>query len=245
MINVEDMDKGRPEITTICGSTRFPTANALVMMHLSLRGRIVIPCGLQGHADEPPGARFLTGDGDESLPSKQGLDELHFRKIDISDGIFVVNVGGYIGFSTSREIDYALERGKKVEWMFPGGHRQHQAVRDAMRLAGDAPANRDDIVAATPQGWGVEGHRNPHMAVLLRAYAIYEARNMTYQDMWKKYGMKGSMVQLRNCVERMWTMVFENQAAEPKADDLFDAINYAVFALRCLTEEIPGDWRWE
>ncbi len=109
----------RPRVITLCGSTRFPDAFALATMHLSLMGHIVIPLGMLGHADEPRGARFLTSDGDETTPEKQGLDELHFRRIDLSDGIFVVNVGGYVGSSTRREILYAGGQGKAVEWMFP------------------------------------------------------------------------------------------------------------------------------
>lgn len=109
----------RPIITTLCGSARFPEAFAIANLHLSLQGRIVIGLGGFGHADEPRGARFLTSDGDETKPEKQGLDELHFRKIDASDGIYVVNVGGYVGSSTRREIAYASAQGKTVEWMFP------------------------------------------------------------------------------------------------------------------------------
>ncbi|MEH3055462.1 MAG: hypothetical protein PGN13_16195 [Patulibacter minatonensis] len=109
----------RPIVTTLCGSTRFPEAFALANMHLSMQGRIVIGLGLMGHADEPRGARFLTSDGDESTPEKQGLDRLHFAKIDLSDGIFVVNPGGYVGSSTRREIAHAEATGKTVEWLFP------------------------------------------------------------------------------------------------------------------------------
>ncbi|MGG3810916.1 hypothetical protein ABEV34_04605 [Methylorubrum rhodesianum] len=110
---------GRPLVFTLCGSTRFPDAFALANMHLTMLGRIVIGLGCFGHADQPTGARFLTSDGDESTPEKKHLDTLHFRKIDISDGIFVVNPGGYIGSSTKREIAYAQSLGKTVEWMFP------------------------------------------------------------------------------------------------------------------------------
>ncbi len=106
-------------VITLCGSTRFPDAFALANMHLSLMGHVVIGLGMQGHADEPRGARFLTSDGDESKPEKQGLDELHFRKIDLSDAIYVVNVGGYVGSSTRREIAYARACGRSVLWMFP------------------------------------------------------------------------------------------------------------------------------
>jgi hypothetical protein len=108
-----------PRVYTLCGSTRFPDAFALANMHLSLQGHIVIGLGMLGHADEPRGARFLTSDGNESNPAKIGLDQLHFRKIDLADSIYVVNVGGNVGSSTKREIAYARSAGKDVEWMFP------------------------------------------------------------------------------------------------------------------------------
>lgn len=112
-------EQTKPLVTTLCGTTRFPDAFALANMHLSLQGRIVIGLGMLGHADEPRGALFLTSDGDETTPAKQSLDQLHYRKIDLSDGIYVVNVGGYVGSSTRREIAYAVDQGKTVEWMFP------------------------------------------------------------------------------------------------------------------------------
>lgn len=113
------MTTTKPRVYTLCGSTRFPQAHALANLHLSAMGHVVIPLGMHGHADEPQGARFLTSDGDESTPVKQALDQLHFRKIDLSDGIYVVNVGGYVGSSTMREIAYARSKGLDVVWMFP------------------------------------------------------------------------------------------------------------------------------
>jgi hypothetical protein len=104
---------------TLCGSSRFPEAFALANMHLSMLGHIVIGLGCFGHADHPTGARFLTSDGDETTPEKQSLDQLHFRKIDLADEIFVVNPGGYIGSSTKREIAHAEQQGKAVNYLFP------------------------------------------------------------------------------------------------------------------------------
>lgn len=109
----------RPRVITLCGYSRFPDAFNLVNAHLSLLGHIVISLGCFGHADQPTGARFLTSDGDENTAEKQALDQLHFCKIDLSDGIFVINPGGYIGSSTKREIAYARSLGKTVEWLFP------------------------------------------------------------------------------------------------------------------------------
>lgn len=108
----------KPKVYTLCGSSRFPEAFHLVNAHLSLQGHVVISLGLFGHADQPVGAKFLTSDGDEATKEKTQLDQLHFRKIDLSDAIFVVNVGGYVGSSTKREIAYAREHGKVVEYLF-------------------------------------------------------------------------------------------------------------------------------
>jgi hypothetical protein len=47
------------------------------------------------------------------------LDDMHLRKIDLADEIFVINVGGYIGESTKREIAYAENTGKKVKYLEP------------------------------------------------------------------------------------------------------------------------------
>ena len=48
---------------------------------------------------------------------KARLDELHLRKIDLADEVMVLNVGGYIGDSTRREIEYANAHGKPVRYL--------------------------------------------------------------------------------------------------------------------------------
>ncbi len=58
--------------------------------------------------------------GDEEVwkpGTKEMLDDMHLRKIDMADEIFVINVGGYIGESTKREIAYAEKTGKKVNYL--------------------------------------------------------------------------------------------------------------------------------
>jgi len=45
------------------------------------------------------------------------LDDIHKRKIDMADAIYVINKGGYVGESTKSEIKYALEHGKAVMFM--------------------------------------------------------------------------------------------------------------------------------
>ena len=49
--------------------------------------------------------------------TKEMLDDMHKRKIDMADEIFVINVGGYIGDSTRFEIGYAIEHGKKIRYL--------------------------------------------------------------------------------------------------------------------------------
>ena len=58
--------------------------------------------------------------GSVTEDQKAVLDALHLRKIDLADRILVVNPGGYIGESTSREIAYARAAGKPVSFTHPG-----------------------------------------------------------------------------------------------------------------------------
>jgi len=81
-----------------------------VQKRLTLEGCIVISVGLFGHS------------GDEEVwkpGTKEMLDDMHKRKIDMADEIYVINVNGYIGESTNREIAYAEKTGKKVNYMEP------------------------------------------------------------------------------------------------------------------------------
>ncbi len=102
--------QGRFKVITLCGSTRFRDEYMEAQKRLTLEGHIVISVGLFGHS----------GDSevwDEGV--KEMLDEMHLSKIDMADEIYVVNPGGYVGRSTSREIAYALSQGKKVSSLCP------------------------------------------------------------------------------------------------------------------------------
>ena len=102
-------------VITLCGSTRFKDEFLEVQKRLTLEGNIVISVGLFGHSGDEE-----VWDGmDEGTLSKtkEMLDDMHKRKIDMADEIFVINVGGYIGDSTRSEIDYAIEHGKKVRYL--------------------------------------------------------------------------------------------------------------------------------
>ena len=104
---VRDM-VGKYKVITLCGSTRFREEFFREQKRLTLEGNIVISVGLFGHS------------GDDEVwteGTKEMLDDMHKRKIDMADEIFVINVGGYIGESTRSEISYAKEHGKAVNYL--------------------------------------------------------------------------------------------------------------------------------
>ena len=105
-------------IITLCGSTRFPQAFELANMHYSALGHVVIGLAMYGHTDHPVGAKFMTADGAANNSIKERLDENHKRKIDLADAICVVDVCGYMGSSTLKEIEYAQAQGKRVFYLF-------------------------------------------------------------------------------------------------------------------------------
>ncbi|MGN1381537.1 MAG: DUF1643 domain-containing protein [Eubacterium sp.] len=102
-------------VITLCGSTRFKDEFFEVQKRLTLDGYIVISVGLFGHAGDQEVWESM--DEGTITKTKEMLDDMHKRKIDMSDGIFVINVGGYIGSSTRSEIEYAMAAGKKVEYL--------------------------------------------------------------------------------------------------------------------------------
>ena len=99
---------GGYKVITLCGSTRFKEQFLETQKLLTLKGNIVISIGLFGHS----------GNNEVWLEDiKQMLDDMHKRKIDMADEVFVINVNGYIGSSTRSEIEYALKTGKKVSYL--------------------------------------------------------------------------------------------------------------------------------
>ena len=99
----------RPEIVCICGSARFMDEMLAANRELTFAGVIVVaPCV------------FGAEDGEKITDEqKTALGALHLRKIDLADRVLVVNPGGYIGESTSREIAYAHATGKPVSFTDP------------------------------------------------------------------------------------------------------------------------------
>ena len=99
---------GKYKVITLCGSTKFKDDFLKEQKRLTLEGNIVISVGLFGHS----------GDNEAmDIKTKEMLDDMHKRKIDMADEIFVINKNNYIGNSNKSEIEYALKNNKVVKYM--------------------------------------------------------------------------------------------------------------------------------
>ena len=99
--------EGKYKVITLCGSTKFKDDFIREQERLTLEGNIVISVGMFSGSEE----KVLSSE------TKAMLDDIHKRKIDMADEIFVINKNGYIGTSTRAEIEYATKMGKKVNYM--------------------------------------------------------------------------------------------------------------------------------
>ena len=88
---------------TLCGSMRFEKEMREVAYYLETqKGYSILQCV------------YIVPDIKPTAEELQALEQAHYNKIDISDGIYVLNIGGYIGESVRKEIDYAQRHGKEI-----------------------------------------------------------------------------------------------------------------------------------
>ena len=88
---------------TICGSMRFSEEMKKIALELEIyHGLNVLQCV------------YNPQNIDISNTQKAALSNAHFKKIDLSDAIYVVDIDGYIGESVKQEIAYARANGKEV-----------------------------------------------------------------------------------------------------------------------------------
>ena len=88
---------------TVCGSMRFENEMKEIAWRLETEKGCNVLCCVY-----PP---------DGCVPTDEELSRLtaaHYRKIELSDGIYVVNIDGYVGSAVKKEIEYALSLGKEV-----------------------------------------------------------------------------------------------------------------------------------
>lgn len=110
---LEAIEKAKPRIICLCGSTRFVGEMAVKAWELEKRGIIVLSPHLL--------PQWYAGVKEHHQAEAEGvahvLDELHLRKIDLADEVLVMNVNGYIGQRTSVEIHYAETHSKPVRFL--------------------------------------------------------------------------------------------------------------------------------
>ena len=94
------------KIVTICGSMKFKDKMMKVAKELEIKNKYVI-------------IQCIYSDDKFSETEQQILADLHYNKIEISDAIYVINDNGYVGSSTSKEIEYAKKLGKEVMYFEP------------------------------------------------------------------------------------------------------------------------------
>lgn len=94
------------KIITLCGSIKFKDAFLKVQEKLVLEEKIVFAPNFFSNTEIKINAKM-----------KKMLDEMHRQKIDMSNGIYVINSGGYIGESTKSEIEYAKVKGKEIYYL--------------------------------------------------------------------------------------------------------------------------------
>ena len=99
---------GGYKVITLCGSTKFEEDFLREQKRLSLEGNIVISVVFFGQ----PGDNEVWTE-----KTKEMLGDMHKRRIDLADEIFVINKNGYIGESTRSEIEYATKTGKIVRYL--------------------------------------------------------------------------------------------------------------------------------
>ena len=106
----------RPVIVCLCGSTRFWREFQRASLRETLAGRIVLSIGAASGTDDEHFGNLPRPEYDRI---KAMLDDLHLRKIELADEVLVLNVGGYIGESTSRELKHAQRLGKTIRFLEP------------------------------------------------------------------------------------------------------------------------------
>ena len=106
--------RDRPEIITLCGSTRFTSEMLREAWRLTIAGNIVIHWNILEGKEA-----FAHGAEREGGNVKQIIDALYLHKVAMADEVRILNVGGYVGESTRGELAHARKLGKEITWLEP------------------------------------------------------------------------------------------------------------------------------
>lgn len=94
------------KVITICGSLKFQKEMMKVAEELALKGNCVL-------TPVYPISENLK----KTEEQLEKLKEAHFKRIELSDSIYVINKDNYIGKSTRLEIEYAQKIGKEIIYL--------------------------------------------------------------------------------------------------------------------------------
>ncbi len=94
------------KVITICGSLKFQKEMMIVAEKLALEGNCVLT----------PVYPILKK-SEKTEEQLEKLKEAHFKRIELSDSIYVINKDNYIGKSTKLEIEYAKKLGKEIIYL--------------------------------------------------------------------------------------------------------------------------------
>ncbi len=94
------------KIITLCGSLKFKKEMMIVAEKMALKGNCILT----------PVYSVLENYERTDEQLKQ-LKEAHFKRIELSDAILVINKDKYIGKSTNLEIEYAKKLGKEIIYL--------------------------------------------------------------------------------------------------------------------------------
>ena len=100
-------------VVCLCGSTRFYKTFQRANFDETMKGNIVLSVGFYPHSSSQMHGQEIG----ISPEQKEALDFLHLRKIDMSDEVLILNVDGYIGESTAKELAYAKRTGKRIRFL--------------------------------------------------------------------------------------------------------------------------------
>jgi hypothetical protein len=109
-------EENLPTIVCLCGSARFKDEFTKAELEETLAGNIVLTIGC---SSKPDTEIFGHLSESEFAETKHKLDGLHFRKIEMSDVVCILNVGGYMGESTRNELEHARKLGKTIRFLEP------------------------------------------------------------------------------------------------------------------------------
>lgn len=111
----DDYRASFPIVVCLCGSTRFYEAFQRANYEETMAGRIVLSVGFYPHSAGQAHGEAIGCTAEQ----KEALDQLHLHKVEMADEILVLNVGGYVGESTARELTYARSLGKVIRFLEP------------------------------------------------------------------------------------------------------------------------------